>query len=254
MAAELITPTDPDTGLPYLIAPDNYYLPLNNGEIANKHHPWHPHDDPFFATVEGQAIRVSMLQLTETRLHNFGAAAYHNFYKGPQLPQGVSDSFGRCILPCAGVLPCGVIDLTRGEPVERPMTAREFEYFRTESPNDEFGYRYVRYGYNQIRDFLIDFITLHGIERASMIDVEEFLATESWERKREIGMVLLGTAIEGAAEPLRRQYASLRRNQQLHPRMPSELDTLVAYKIGRNPDEQLDRFLPRVETQLLEAA
>ena len=252
MAAELITPVDERTGLPYLIAPEQYALPLNNPGIANRHHLWHPSNDPLFETVAGTALRVSMLQTVEADLHNFSPRAYHKVYKGPELPQTTQEIFKRCVLACAGVLPDGVIDLRSGEPVERPMAEKEREYFRIPSSSDEFGYRYIRYGYGQIRDFLADYVASQSLNHITPTRIEEFLETKDMDRKRKVGRLLLSGAIAVASDTLREPYFTLRRDDQLHPRMPPEPQTLIRYKLG-NTSERLEKVMPRLEENLLAA-
>lgn len=253
MAAELVTPVDERTGLPYLIAPEQYVLPLNNPGIANRHHLWHPSSDPLFETVAGAALRVSMLQTVEADLHNFGSRAYHKIYKGPELPQTTQEIFKRCVLACAGVLPSGVIDLRDGEPIERAMAQKECDYFRTLSPSDEFGYRYIRYGYEQVRDFLVEFVTQQDLSHITPVRIEEFLETKDVERKRTIGMLLLFGAIAVASDPIREPYFTLKREDRLHPRMPSEPQTLVRHKLGHAP-ERLEKIVSRLEENLLQVA
>lgn len=251
MAAELTTPTDERTGLPYLIAPEQYWLPVNNGVVANRHHLWHPSNAEVFETVEGTALRASMLQTVEADLHNYGVRSYHRFYTGPELPRTKDEIFGRCILACAGVLPGGVVDLRSGEPIERPMTRRERSYFRTESSEDEFGYRYIRYGYERIREFLADYVTEQRLDHVKPVRIEEFLLTKDLARKNKIGMLLLSSAIAVASEGVRDSYVALRRENKLHPRMPKEPQTLVRYKLG--PEEgYLKKVVRKLETRLEE--
>lgn len=251
MAAELVTPTDERTGLPYLIAPEEYWLPTDNGVVANKHHLWHPSNAEVFETLEGAALRASMLQAVEADLHNYGARSYHRFYTGPELPRTKDEIFGRCILACAGVLPGGVIDLRSGEPVERTMTRRERNYFRTASSEDEFGYRYIRYGYEQIKNFLTDYVLDQQLNHIKPIRIEEFLFTKDLERKNKIGMLLLSSAIAVASEGVRDSYIVLRRENELHPRMPKEPQTLIRYKLGHTK-RRLKKVIRKLETRLEE--
>lgn len=251
MAAELEVPTD-SLGLPYLIAPRDFWLPLDNSDVANRHHGFHPHDDPIFATVGGRALRSSMIQVAEVELHNRGKGGFHEFYWGLNLDFSQHQLLRRIFALMAGCVPEGVVDLSSGEPIERLMRPNERAYFKTPSPTDPFGYRYLRYGYGQIRDFLADVVTSQNLSHLNYIRIEKFLTVEDVEEKKKIGRMLLKNAIGVASDPVREDYFALRKAGRLHPGMPPEPQQLMLYKLGNT--ERLDSFIPQLEDRLLHAA
>ncbi len=132
MAAELITPTDELSGLPLSIAPPPVILQRNRPDVANWHHLYHPHSAPELASLGGQALRNSRVQLVPIRDHNTGPNTYHAMYAGPALPEAddIDTQFALCVFSCAGYVPDKVIDLrAKGGPTVRPITGVERTVF-----------------------------------------------------------------------------------------------------------------------------
>ena len=134
MAAELITPVDSLTGVPLPILPREI-LPIDNPEVANMHHAWHPSSDPRLLTTAGLALRHSRVQLVRATDHNMGdknrgKLTYHDFYEGPPLPEDETEIFRMCVLSCAGYLPDKAIDLHKATPREITMNPQQIEILR----------------------------------------------------------------------------------------------------------------------------
>jgi hypothetical protein len=248
MAAELQAPIDRITGLPYPIAPGCRELPEDKPEDADLHHGFFQGRDPLLKdTLAGIALRNCAIQLIERPVH----VAVHQWYgETAGLPTEEDDAFSRTLAAVAGVIPDMVSDFSTGEPVVRPATSKEQAFLRTPSPEDVFGYKYMRYNYSPILEFYADFVSRRDLSHVPQARIEEFLTTANMERKRMLGARLLSNAAAVASDPIREQYYSLRRDSLLHPRMPQEPQTLIRYKLGHTP-ERLGRFIPLLEKQLL---
>jgi hypothetical protein len=210
VAAELVTPIDDYTGLPALIAPQLVWLPLNDPNIADVHHVWHP-GSALKTELGNIALRNSLLQVTPRDRHNIGIDAYHRFYSGPTLPKDEKDIFIRCVIACAGVIPEEVIDICGGTPLVRPITTKERWYFRTPSDNDKFGYRYVKYNYEPVREFFKEFIFKQNLTHLRPALFDEFLYTKDQRQKVKIGRLLIANAVAVASDIVREPYYCMRR-------------------------------------------
>lgn len=252
MAAELVTMTDEISGLPLPIAPKCETLKRFDSMIADDHHGWHPRSAPELATLGGQALRSSWMQFVEKDLHNEGPFAYHRFFKGPEIPTDDYDIFGRCVLACAGYIPEQVIDLTTGQPFYRQATQKEMRFLRARDPSNEFGRRYVRYGYDPVRRFFREHTLKQDLSNVRPSTIDEFLHTTNGDRRLQLGNHLLWMASEMAAEKVEHKYQDLRRLGLLHPLMPKDAKPLVKWKLGSKERVQ-DEVLP-VLVQKLEAA
>lgn len=246
MAAELITPVDEVTGLPYLIAPRLEPFPTDVPIIADPHHALHPNRDerlnpldPAKKTLAKAALRSCRLQYVQRDLHNEGPASYHGYYVGPlnDMPESDSEIFSTCIAACTGVLTSKVIDLHAGEPIERPITREEFAFLRTPSSRDEFGYRYVTYRYEPMRDFFREYVKKQSLGHLSSSLIDQFLNSSDEEKKLKIGRFLLANAVAVATDHVREKYSFLRRQNLLHPavsRTYRDPSPLVLYKLGND--------------------
>lgn len=251
MAAELVTPVDELTGLPYPIAPnDRLWLPLDNPDVANEHHAFHPF--PEYTSVAEIALRNARIQIVPVEYHNLTRMAYHRFYKGPEKPTDEADIFRRVVYACAGYVPLDVIDLSSGEPVERPSTKTERRHFLVHDQEDVFSNRYFRYGYGPIRDFFTNYLLQQSDMQVDESVIEQFLTTKSPDIKLQLGMQILWSAAEIATDgDLRTTYAEFRRRRLLHPLMPEEPRDLVMYKTATHlPDRFHERVAPKLERRV----
>ncbi|GAC1390632.1 MAG: hypothetical protein NVSMB46_00770 [Candidatus Saccharimonadales bacterium] len=236
MAADLITPVDHIAGLPLPIIPYQYNLPLNNPEIADPHHAFHPERAAELKTVAGLALRNSRLQITAIHHHNFGERAYHRFFKGPILPTNEQEIFARCVLACAGIIPHTGIDLRTEEPVVRPLSKAQYSFLQTPHPDDPFSYKYILYRYDPINAFFKEYVLSHNPLMLNEVNIastcEEFLGTRKAFRKAFLGHLLIKKTVELATDDLRSTYQFARQNGLLHPLMPGMPQTLVKHKLG----------------------
>lgn len=257
MAAECMTPTDPQSGLVLPIAPRCEWLPLDNPDIADVHHNVHPRRHPGLMTLAGFALRNSQLQIVERTLHNEGPLRYHRWWAGPEIPDDERVIFERCLFASAGVIPRRVIDLTsRSAPFVRDATRREMEFLHTPNEDDPFGYRYVRYRYEPIRDFMRDYAARQTLCHLNPNRIDEFLNTKDMNRKLKLGKFLLANAAAVASDSMRERWRLLRRRNMIHPAMPADPQTLVYYKLGFNTlqGEAQPRVFGHLEQQLLARA
>ncbi len=250
MAAELTTPIDEYSGLPYPIAPRCEHIPLNSPDVANDHHGWHPRHHPALRTAAGVALRNSWIQYVHADLHNEGPFSYHAFFQGPELPTDESDIYGRVVLAFAGFVPDHVIDITsRSQPFARPATAQEAAFLRQPQRNNPFGYRYLRYGYDPVREFLLDYVLGQDLSHIKETAIDEFLCTDDAERKVKIGDFLLWSAAEVATDDIRGKYTALARSNLLHPLMPKDPKPLVKWKLGSHKRIR-QHVIPQLEAVL----
>jgi len=253
MAATLFTPMDEFTGLPLPIAPRCEYVPLHQPDIADIHHGVHPRSDARLKTLGGSAFRNCQIQILERDLHNEGPFAYHRFIYGLEdIPTDDTDIFTRCVTAVAGYTPLEVIDLTTGELLRRPITRREYDYLRTPSEDDQFGYRYIGYRYEPIRDFFRQYVRQQRLDHIRPGRIDEFLNTQNGEDKLKIGRFLLRNAAAVAGDRARDKYTQMLRSNLLHPAMPTDVHDLVYYKLGSK--EGRDQLLPGLAEHLAAAA
>lgn len=264
--AELVTPIDEVTGLPLLVAPRNLDYDVENPNQATPHHGWHPERDKRLnpldfrqKTLAGLAVRSSRLQYVENDLHNEGPKSYHAYYDRPEwFPQTETEAFGVCMPACMGAVTSRVIDLSTGEPIERPITPEEIQFFQTPSHSSEEGFdsRYVTYRYDPIRDFFRDYIKRQDLGHVPESLIDEFLNTRDYEAHLRTGRILLASAVEVATDPVRGRFHTLRHSELIMPGIScsyTEPGSLVYYKLGN--DERRDAFITQdFATQLEKAA
>lgn len=249
MAAEQITPTDNLSGLPLPVAPRIERIPLRRPDIADWHHHFHPREDPRLKTVGGLALRNVRMQLVPREFHNEGPQQYHRFFDGPPIPEDEATQFGMCILACAGYIPDEGIDLMHGEPKVVVLDHNQRNILRTHKQNN-FDYRYFRYGYDPIRQFFAKYIlnqALEDIIPPTMTD--EFLQTKDKARQIELGHEILMLASSSVTEGIARTYSQFRQSGRLHEQMPADPHMLVVYKLG-NIERQEQVVIPSLADQL----
>lgn len=252
MAAELATPVDEYSGLPYAIAPGCKSLPKNNPNKADRHHAFHPRRSPELQTVAGLALRNCRLQLVERDLHNEGPFRYHKFFYGQMdLPTDESDIFARCIMGVSGYTPDRVIDLRTGEPFDRPITPREAKFLRKRS-QDKLGYKYITYNIDPIRKFFSEYVLKQNLSHLDD-DIDEFLTTPDMGQKVKVGNFILAEAAQVACDAIKPKFAESQRHGLLHPRIPADVGELVLVGLG-TPEHREACLLPQLESQLLAAA
>jgi len=247
MAAEAITPVEEYSGLPYPIAPRVEQVPLGRSDIANEHHGWHPRYHPSLQTLAGVALRNSWIQYVHKELHNFGSLSYHSYYKGPELPTDETDIYGRVILAFAGYIPDGVIDMTsKSLPFVRGANEQEIALLHQPRQDSNFCYQYLRYGYDPIRDFLLEHTLRQDMSHINESIIDEFIYTPVDQRKNAIGEFLLWSAAEIATDDIRQKYRDLAKKHLLHPMMPKDPKPLVKWKLG-SEKHMHQQVIPKLE-------
>jgi hypothetical protein len=250
VAATLTAPTDALTGLTLYIAPNCEWLPLDEPDKADVHHGNHPCRDPRLKTLAGLALRNNQLQLTERTLHNEGPKRYHRWYKQSVITEDESDIFAQVVFANAGVIPEEVIDLSGDEPLRRYATREEYDFLRTPSDDNPFGYRYIFTRYEPIRDFMRAHAVKQNLSHISNTRIDEFLHTPDRDRRIKLGQFFLMNAAAVASDRVRERYSHLWRLGRLHPAMPPEAPLLVFDKLGfrtkeGQPREELLQGLSR---------
>lgn len=288
MAAEMITPVDEFSGLPLPLLPTAEVLPVNQGEIANWHHHFHPKSDPVLSgTIGGRALRAARIQLVPAVQHNYSDAAYHCFYAGPPIPTDRAEQFGMSVLACAGYMSDYAIDLADGEPQVRPMTAAQLNQLgmrpevEVPEPGDvrryqarlapgvttdeakrllldkweqqaEFSYRNLRYGYDPLRAFFAAVVLEQDVSHLPAKLLNKFMSTGD----ETEGMIVLAQAAVQAVETIYwrgqsvdRVYKQARGQGSLHPKMPPSASSLLKYKLGDPVTRR--SMLPKLRSQLL---
>jgi hypothetical protein len=258
MAAELLTPTDHLSGMPHPIIPTELSGDRYQPGITNHHanHPawWFRNKEP--RTLEDYARiawRLGRMQYTPDIYHNNGPKAYHDFYVGPPRQSDPDTVFVGLTLTTAGYVHDHGIDLSSGEPVERPMEPREVEHLRA---TDGLGLRWFSYDYDAVRRFYERYALERGLGQVASAFLHEFIdpATNA-ERRRYLGHFILAQAVEGASDTVREPYKQALKSGLLHPGMPPAPHALIRYKLG--PSERRARLFPllrqRVTLQLAAA-
>lgn len=286
MAAELPTPLDELTGLPLPLLPSDKPLPLRS-ELTNWHHHFHPSTHPVIKqTLGGRALRNSRIQLVEATQHNYSQNAYHRFYSGPDIPEDSATQFGMCVMAAAGYVPERAIDTASGQPRTVAMAESQIEQLKLQptvirpEPTEirryggeeglgykeaeqelldrrttqaQFGYRNLRYGYENMRAFFTEYVLGQELDvRPSVRD--PFLMHGDITK----GMTLLSQAAKQAVDrtiyqgqSLQRLYDTARTLDRLHPHMPPFAASLVKYKLGDTGMRM--SLLPELRQAMIEA-
>jgi hypothetical protein len=291
VAAELETPTDELSGLPLPLLPTDEVLPIDQGDVANWHHHFHPKTHPVLLnTLGGRALRSARIQLVATTQHNYSENAYHRFYSGPPIPEDRGTQFGLCVLSCAGYVPEEAIDLSSGEPAKVRMSGEQIERLRMKPEvqlpepwqvekyrkqrlpgasleeagrilvekwrlQADLSYRNLRYGYDPMKAFFTDVVLGQDLTHLPESIIDEFVETG----RMEPGMVLLGQAAVQASETSLHRgekvsdlYRQIRDNGYLHEGMPPNAASLIKYKLGDLSSRT--GLLPQLRQKLLGAA
>lgn len=236
MAAELITPTDYHSGLPYPIIPMRLDGRPAPGSYMTKHHANHPAFEfrrDKLVTLDdyaARAWRVAQIQETDALLHNTGPLAYHNFYMKPKPPRGIDHMFAGAALSSVGYISRRGIDLSSGEPVTRLTTDAEWNHMRQPYA---LGLRYFSYGYNEFRAFFQRYAIDRGLGQVAAVYLHEFVDPKTPRERREtLGHFILMEASKVAVAPVRKPYLKALVAGHLHPEAPTAPQALVHYKMG----------------------
>jgi len=288
MAARLIAPKDEFSGMPLPLMPRDDVLPLNDGSVANLHHPNHPKSHPILSnTLGGKAIRSSQIQLVAIAQHNYSEEAYHYYYERSQVPTETGQQVGQLMLVCGGFVPDEAIVTTGGEPRVERMTPAKLNMLRVqpevEVPDDrqverfwnsrmpdapkeeaarilaekwraqaEYSYRNIRYGYDPMKAFFADVVTQQDMSHLPGKLIDEFKANGNPTK----GMTILAQAAVKTVEtsicqgvPVNGLYKQAKAEGKLHPSMPPHSASLLKYKLGDY--ESRIALLPKLRARML---
>jgi hypothetical protein len=235
MAAELVTPMDELTGVPYPIMPRTDLPPTPNGRVRNIervadwHHPFHPRSALISEGMGAMAIRNCRIQWAEYDDHHH---KYHGAYLGPELPESPEDQFHTTVFATAGYVPPYAITFNSSrKPVVRPLD---------EGLRDKlWSSGQLRVGNPAtVRDFLIAYTLQKDFKGVNDSTIDEFLHTTDMRRKHELGGTLLAIAAYDAAAPLQDTYKESRK-QHLIPAEQARtagrfiFGTMTAFKRAR---------------------
>ncbi len=209
MAAEMITPVDAETGIPFPLAPRADLPPVpargerNTQRDADQHHPFHPRAALVGASLSEQALRDCRVQWADYDDHHY---RYHPNFVGPPLPVDETERFRTVTFAAAGYIPGTVIGFWQGVPILRPCSEAQRERFWQTGQ--------IRIANSaSVRKFLLEYPLRHDFAGINESTIDEFLHTTDQDRKRELGNNLLAIAAYDAAAPLRAHY---RQSHELH--------------------------------------
>lgn len=232
MAAEMRTPTDPETGLPYAI------LPLQSQDhedvFWDYHHHFFPRRHPLllpahfrdsvqapesFTLTElaALAVRVSRGQLLPRQTHELG----HKRLLGPELPETLEEQFITVSKACAGVVSRWAIDLRR--PADDLLVYMDEDTFdRVASPKKlctERAYydKPADYRRRIIGSFIVKYAIEQDLSHVSPTLIHEFLDTGNDDRRHELGNFLIKEALEVGMAPVLPQHHELKRKGLIQP-------------------------------------
>ncbi len=271
----IITPRDPEFGLPLPIAPVPGMAIDNAVDALNDHHAWHPKNDerlmqppqnpwtPSQADVDtmnptarvptsgGWALRNSRLQRVNRRLHNYRELAYHQFYSGPELPVDEDEQFRLVVLACAGLVPRQGIDLSTGQPQVITMSDEQMTLLQEPLNAQAFGYRNFRFIHEPVQRFLRNYILRRELGHVSQILIEEFLdRNTSNERRAYLGHLLLAKQIEVATNILDPQFQTAQNAGLLDPRIRTNPRGFIKKRLIGSRSRQEGDLFPKLAALL----
>ena len=265
--AKIITPRDPEFGLPLPIAPNVRKAPDNTPDAINSHHTWHPSTDERLLapahwksssydpqhptrTLGGWALRNSRLQEVDRNYHNFGLNAYHEYYLGPEIPEDEDEQFQLVVLACAGLIPREGLDMTGDEPKTVILTTAQ-RMVLSRPGKDKYGYQNMRFVHDPVQRFLSDYVLRRQLAHISQLMIEEFLDPRiSEKRRRQLGHQLLSKQVEVATEAVRPLYEEAQADQILDPRVPHDPQEFVKWNLLGRKQRQDEELIPRLENEL----
>ncbi len=202
-------PFEQETGMPLPILITS--IPPGKCTDSNRHHAFYDRVNFEHGTEGSRAVRLSRVQTTPIYLHN----RFHNFYKaGMEVPADEHEEFRLTILGYAGYVPEKAVDVSRSSPKEVHINRAQRRELRQPGV---FTVEQGRERSRRIGDFLISYVTRHGLDMDSDENlVDEFLGAKTFETRWKVGMKLVENATDNAAEPFDQEYVSLRKKRLLN--------------------------------------
>jgi hypothetical protein len=214
MAARLETPTDTETGIPFVILPRDDLPPVPTRRQSNRerrgdlHHPFHPKNELLHRGLAGAALRHSRVQWVDYDDHHH---KYHAEYMGPAVPETDEAVFQTVVPVAAGYVPPEAIAFG---PLGKPYRAPLNDVQRQRLWNT----REIRVANPAaVRNFMTDFALRHDFGGINESTIDEFLNTASEARRNELGGTLLAIAAYDAANLVEGVYRESRRRGLIPP-------------------------------------
>lgn len=222
MAARAYTPID-EIGMPLPLAPTNLEIRDASQPEPDWHHHFHPRRSVILTEDwGGDAIRNARLQKVDYRIHH---DEYHGFFTGPELPETPAQKFGIAVLAIAGYVPGEAIAFRRGEPqivnlseASRNRLLKSGE-LRSAAPE-------------LVRKFILEYTLSQDLTDVNQSIVDEFLNTGSLDKRYRLGGMLLGLAIDRAAEPLDPFYRTAWKKGYIDRRSAHRPQRLIRTKLN----------------------
>lgn len=239
MAAIEATPIDQSTGIPLPLVPIQNSFDPRSPEV-NWHHHFHPRRSPLLSheLPGGVALRTARLQ----RAFKHGNhKEYHQFFQGPPLPESVEDRFRTIVLAHAGYIPSHAILMRKHS---MPKVVKMSEKQRDQLWHEG----HIRSGSpGEVRNFLGAYILGQDLSDVSEGIIDEFVTTDSRQRKRFLGNWLLAQAIERASAPLAPTYREAWKEGKIPHTLPLKPLSFVAQALGAQ--RQRDHLVRKMATQ-----
>ena len=242
----LAVPLDELTGLPLPIMGVDSPPEGSNTSFSDYHHHYHPERDLMNADDALLALRRSRGQYLPRWLHEH----YHKFFAGPELPETREQTFAAVVLACAGVVPRKAIDFSSLDGpriVEMDDNHQYSKVLNTVAHEGERKLRSGSFSRAQIGMFFANYAIEQSFEnviRPSLID--EFLSTQSMDRRKVLGNLMLSTAVGLSVEPVIPVHQALKKHNIARKRK-TDLPQLIKdfFVSHRRPDyyAALDRKL-----------
>jgi len=238
------SPVDELTGVPLILHPngntrDRHMYP------DDRHHPWHPKNDPLVktGTLGGSALRFSRVQVASFDLHHLD---YHKNFYGPELPTDDTSRFKLIVLTAAGYIPeQGVLFNRRKKPYTKKLTSEE----RLKIWD---GGRIRVDAIDVVRNFLKEYSFSQDFSDVKETAIDEFLNTKDSIKKWELGNVLLANSVYKATMPLRGIFEQAYKSELIPPARTKRVTKFVMAAL--NIEYQRDSLINELGKRLLLAA
>jgi hypothetical protein len=216
------TPVDAFSGLPWVILPPDYALPVHRSELADDNHAFHPSRSPLLNTPAGVALRNSRVQRVSWYDHHI---IYHKYFNGPEIPSDPADIFRRVVFAVARYIPDMAIDCDSYEPRAVPISDQQKDRLWRSGE-----LRVARPGV--VRGFLGNYVAGQDLSHVADNKIDEFLHTNDTLRSRFLGQWLLAQATEVATEPISGQYQLAKKAGNIAPNLTGKSPSLVKNTLG----------------------
>ncbi len=239
------SPVDELTGVPLILHPlgnshDRYiYRP-------DKHHPWHPKNDPLVktGTLGGEALRSSRVQITSFDIHHLD---YHRRLYGPILPTDDEGRFKLIVLTAAGYIPEHALvfgkrssdTCTKKLSSEDRLKLWDEDSIRVDSPD-------------VVSKFLKEYSFNQGFSDVKESTVDEFLNTKEYDKKMELGNLLIANSVQKATLPLRLIFKQAYKSELIPPSTTKHVTRFVLSSLKF--ELQRDRLINELGKRLLQSA